>query len=72
MYDSLKVTCLQRSLAPADDWANPGLGAVLLEPGRGPRVLLLLLVREHEGEHPRLLVREDVRVDTYRTWNSKV
>ena len=67
MYDSLKVTCLQRSLAPADDWANPGLGAVLLEPGRSPRVLLLLLVREHEGEHPRLLVGENVCVDTYRT-----
>ena len=67
MYDSLKVTCLQRSLAPADDWANPGLGAVLLEPGRGPRVLLLLLVREHEGEHPCLLVGENVCVDTYRT-----
>ena len=62
-----EVTCLQRSLASADDWANPGLGAVLLEPGRGPRVLLQLLVREHEGEHPRLLVGENVCVDTYRT-----
>ena len=67
MYDSLKVTCLQRSLAPADDWANPRLGALLLEPGRGPRVLLQLLVREHEGEHPGLLVGENVCVDTYRT-----